>query len=107
MSGGHFDYNQNRIMDIHESIQEIIDNNGKLIPEEDRYSNHEWYEKYPDDKYHTKYPNEILSEFKKAVKILKKAEIYTRRIDWYLSGDDGEESFLLRLKKELDELNTK
>ena len=106
MSGGYFDYNQHRIKDIHESIQEEIDNNGKLIPEEERESNREWYEKYPDDKYYPEYPNEILSEFKKAVKILKKAEIYTKRIDWYLSGDDGEESFLLRLKKELDALNT-
>ena len=73
MSGGHFDYNQYRIKDIHESIQENIDNNGKLISEEEREYNREWYEKYPDDKYYPEYPNEILSEFKKAVKILKKA----------------------------------
>jgi hypothetical protein len=26
-------------------------------------------------------------------------------VDWYLSGDDGEESFLERLDKELDKLN--
>lgn len=30
--------------------------------------------------------------------------IYTQRIDWLLSGDDGEESFHSRLKEELDKL---
>jgi len=45
-----------------------------------------------------------LDEFKKAVEILKKAEIYTQRIDWYISGDDGEESFLSSLNEDLSEL---
>ena len=36
--------------------------------------------------------------------ILKQAEIYAQRIDWLLSGDDGEESFHERLKEELEEL---
>ena len=79
MSGGHFDFNQNRIKEIYESIQEEIDNNGKLIPENERYNDKEWYEKYPEDKYFRKYPNEILNEFKEAVKTLKKAEIYTQK----------------------------
>ena len=104
MSGGHFDYNQGRIRDIYEIIQEEIENNGKEIPKNERYNDKEWYEKYPEDKYHRKYPNEILDEFKKAVILLKKAEVYTKRIDWYISGDDGEESFLSSLKKELSEL---
>jgi len=34
--------------------------------------------------------------------VLRKAAIYAQRIDWLLSGDDGEESFLERLKEELD-----
>ncbi len=36
--------------------------------------------------------------------MLRKAEIYAQRIDWYLAGDDGEESFMERLKDELDAL---
>ena len=48
--------------------------------------------------------SEVLEEFKKGLKILKKAAIYAQRIDWLLSGDDGEDSFKRRLKEELDEL---
>jgi hypothetical protein len=35
------------------------------------------------------------------------AAIYVQRIDWLMSGDDGEESFMRRLKEELDELDSK
>jgi hypothetical protein len=51
--------------------------------------------------------SEVLEEFKKGLEILKKAAIYTQRIDWLLSGDDGEDSFKRRLKEELDELESK
>ena len=43
-------------------------------------------------------PNKI------AIDLLKKAEVYAQRIDWYISGDDGEESFLRRLKEDLEKL---
>jgi hypothetical protein len=32
------------------------------------------------------------------------AEIYAQRIDWLLSGDDGEDSFRKRLKEDLERL---
>lgn len=51
--------------------------------------------------------SEVLEEFKKGLEILKKAAIYAQRIDWLLSGDDGEDSFKRRLKEELDELESK
>ena len=38
-----------------------------------------------------------------AIKYLRVAQIYSKRIEWLLSGDDGEESFHKRLKEELDE----
>lgn len=47
---------------------------------------------------------EVIEKFKEAVIILRKAAIYTQRIDWLLSGDDEEETFLERLKKDLEEL---
>jgi hypothetical protein len=47
---------------------------------------------------------EVIEKFKEAVIILRKAAIYTQRIDWLLSGDDEEETFLERLKKDLKEL---
>ena len=50
---------------------------------------------------------EVLEEFKKGLKILKTAAIYAQRIDWLLSGDDGEQSFKERLKEDLDELESK
>ena len=40
---------------------------------------------------------EIQEKMKDAIKILRTAAIYAHRIDWLLSGDDGEESFLERL----------
>ncbi len=88
MSGGHFEYNQRFIKDIYESIEEVIDSNGQQI-----------------DKtyYNYTYPPEIIEKFKAGIKKLKEAYIYAQRIDWLLSGDDGDESFLKRLKEELNE----
>lgn len=45
----------------------------------------------------------LLIEFKKGIEYLKKAMIYTHRIDYLLAGDDSDETFLERLKKDLDE----
>jgi hypothetical protein len=35
------------------------------------------------------------------------AQIYTQRIDWLVSGDDGEDSFRERLKEDLEEYKNK
>lgn len=64
----------------------------------------EHYEKYPEDLNRYKYQDEVIAEFKNAYEILRKAEIYAQRVDWLLAGDDGEESFIERLKKDLDAL---
>ena len=113
MSGGHFEYAQYHIGDIYCSIERYLD--GREINEDDI----DWYikEHYLDEreidyirKHHRTIPNEsefskeTLAEFKKAVHILKQAEIYAQRIDWLLSGDDGEDSFRKRLKEELEKL---
>ena len=106
MSGGHFDYDQYRIGQIAESIQSIIDKNGKRKVKEDLETWHDkdWYEKYPEDLYYHTYSEETIAEFKDAVIFLKRAEIYAQRIDWLLSGDDGEETFHERLKEDLSKL---
>ena len=93
MSGGKFDYNQNRIEYIIEGIQKLIDNNGKNRGDI----------RYPDE-YYPQYSEEIINHFKDGIKALRKAYIYTQRIDWLVSGDDSEESFIERLNKELEEL---
>lgn len=41
---------------------------------------------------------------REAIKALKIAHIYAQRVDWYLSGDDGEKSFLSRLEQELKDV---
>ena len=88
MSGGAFEYDQYRINNIVEVIKhEIRSNNIK----------NEWGESYDFD-------DEIIAHFKDGIKYLEKAAIYAQRIDWLLSGDDGEDSFKRRLKDELSEL---
>ena len=107
MSGGHFEYQQHRINDIIESIEAQIDRSGRAKTKEELREwggyDPEYYEKYPEEKFYYKYSDEVINEFKIGVKKLKEAYIYAQRIDWLLSGDDGEETFLTRLKKELNE----
>ena len=99
MSGGHFDYNQRRIHSIIESIEEVIEKNGKKIEYEFGINRGEW-----ELGYHYEYPPDIINEFKNGLRILKQAYVYAQRIDWLLSGDDGEETFRKRLKEELKEI---
>ena len=93
MSGGAFDYVQYRIHDIVERIEEEISHN-TVKPE---YWWGEWNGQV--------YSDETIAEFRKGIELLKKAELNAQRIDWLLSGDDGEDSFHERLKEDLEELN--
>ena len=83
MSGGHFDYDQYRIGYIADSIEDLIRDNKTR--------------EYP-------YSDKIIAKFKKGVKVLRIAEIYAQRIDWLVSGDDGDESFMKRLAEDLGKL---
>jgi hypothetical protein len=85
MSGGHFDYDQFRISNIADSIQVEIDKNN-----------------IEENGYKREYSPEVIEEFKKAIKILKLASTYAHKIDYLISGDYGNESFLKALKKELE-----
>ena len=108
MSGGHFDYQQYRINDIADSIEQKVIESGKPIPESRwDYWDRQHYKEHPEDAVKYAYPESILRRFEEAVYALKKAAIYAQRVDWLLSGDDGEESFEERLKKELAELDSK
>ena len=108
MSGGKFDYDQYRIDRMADDIEKEITKNGKKKTKEEikdeGWYDPEWYDKYPDDLYHYKYPDEVIEKFKESVIVLRKAAIYAQRIDWLLSGDDGEESFIKRLKEDLSKL---
>jgi hypothetical protein len=48
------------------------------------------------------YGKETMEEFKKALSLLRQAHIYVQRIDWLVSGDDGEDSFHSRLKHDME-----
>ena len=116
MSGGHFDYNQWRISEIADQLEDYI--YGHSLDEEDidYYIEDHWLEdkekEYVIKNKHTvpnlyEYSKETIKEIKKGLAILRKAYVYAQRIDWLLSGDDGEESFHERLKEELDNLELK
>jgi hypothetical protein len=108
MSGGVFDYNQYKIGYIVDQIEETVVKNGvEKTPEDlknEGWRDPDWYKKYPEDLFHYKYPDEVIEKMKEGIEVLKRAQIYAQRIDWLLSGDDGEESFLRRLEEELNEL---
>lgn len=86
MSGGAFDYKQYHIGDIYDDIEIAI--KGNDLPKMDSFG-------------YTKFSPNTIQEFKNACRILRVAEVYAQRIDWLLSGDDGEESFHRRLKEDL------
>ena len=95
MSGGFFQYQQFRLGEIQDGIERVIAKNvdgetSRRLDEEG-----EW---------HYSFSEETLNEFRNGIQALKKAFVYAHRIDWLLSGDDGEETFHERLKKELEEL---
>jgi len=107
MSGGTFDYNQRRIRDIADRVEHEIAVSGTPKTERELKEDYPWkdetyFEKYPEDKFHYAYPEEIIAEFKKGYEILRKAEIYAQRIDWLIACDDGNESFLKRLREDLE-----
>lgn len=108
MSGGRFDYNQYKIRDIADDIEQEIKKSGTPLTNDELketfWRNDEWYEKYPEDKFHYKYPDEVIKEFHKAVYILRLAEIYAQRVDWLISGDDGDETFIERLAEDKQKL---
>jgi hypothetical protein len=105
MSGGAFDYNQYKIREIYQHIEDELKKQGKEKSKEDLWQYRDYYEKYPEEKIWQVYSEDVQQIFKDAITALKKAEVYAQRIDWYLSGDDGEENFVSRLKSDLDSIS--
>lgn len=85
MSGGHFDGDQYRIGQIAETIESIIYREEDLDYDGFKYA----------------FTEKTLLEFRAAVTVLKMAEVYAQRVDYLMSGDDSEETFHKRLKKDL------
>lgn len=104
MSGGTFDYDQDRINGIIDKIDRIISKNNVEIPKKDQWYDEAYYQTFPRAKYYSSYSDKTIEEFKNALKYLKIAYVYARRIDWLVAGDDMEETFHRRLKEELNKL---
>lgn len=104
MSGGHFNYDQYKIDQIAEDIQQELDSQGKEKSKEELWMYKEYYQDHPEEMLEYTYPKNIQEEFKNAIKALKIAAVYAQRVDWLLSGDDGEDNFLKRLKEDLNKI---
>ncbi len=89
MSGGHFRYKQYALNELTEEVERLIATNKRA---------NEWGDT-------RNYPKEVIDKFKKAVKLLKEAEAYVHEIDWLVSGDTDEESFLENLNQQLLKLD--
>jgi hypothetical protein len=79
MSGGYFDYNQYKMQSIIERLEAI-----------------------PKGRWYDEFSEETRLEFTNALQALNIALVYVERIDYLLSGDDGEASFHRRLKEGLE-----
>jgi hypothetical protein len=80
MSGGYFNYDQFRINDIATLTEDYLVTHREELPED------------------------IQRHFQDAIKALLIAATYAQRIDWFISGDDGEDSFRSRLAEDLRRL---
>jgi hypothetical protein len=89
MSGGYFDYKQYQMQEIIDSIEQLIINN-------DSQDLDEWGTPISKN-----YSSETIEQFKIGNTVLKIARIYAQRIDWLVSGDDSESSFIKRLDNDL------
>lgn len=83
MSGGYFDYTQHTLEDIADAIERAINDPPEI----------------------NALRPETLARFQDGVIALKRAYIFAQRVDWLLSGDDGEDSFHDRLKVDLAKLD--
>ena len=108
MSGGAFDYKQWHIDNIADNIEQEVIMSGKPIPRQRwEYWQMEHFKEHLEDAVNYAYPESTLRRMEEAVYALKRASIYAQRVDYLLSGDDGEETFEERLSKELAELDSK
>ena len=62
---------------------------------------HCYYDRYPDDADVLELSDETIETMKEAYKQIRMAEIYATRIDWVMSGDDGENDLQERLQEDL------
>jgi len=89
MSGGHFDYAQYRLNDIASAIDELIAGNDDKTQNE--YGEARGYGFGPT----------TIERFREAAHGLRMAAEMAQRVDWLVSGDDGEGTFHERWAEEV------
>ena len=88
MSGGYFDYQEYKISQIADEIQHLIDTN-------DDDTKDEWGTPRGNH-----YQKKVIDRFDVAIRTLWQAFEMVRRIDYLVSDDDGEDTFLQRWAEE-------
>ena len=109
MSGGALDYSFIHINETVRRIQEEIEKLEAMIHRGDTGG-------YRISQYHkNRFPERaefqseeslakaVLQVYRNAVECLTKASMYSQRIEWMLSGDDGPEELVLRVEEELNQ----
>ncbi len=86
MSGGHFDYDQFRLNDIADNLRITI---------AQCRTKKEYYDHYSDS-----FVRDMVDAYHKT----RELEVILTRIDWVLSGDDGEDDYRERLEEEMTKI---
>ena len=89
MSGGHFNYKQYELNMLADEVERLIATN-------DDSRLNDW-----GDRIGAGYSLETIAKFSECAAALRRCEAMLQRIDWLHSGDDGEETFHERWKKEV------
>jgi|LSQX01.3.fsa_nt_gb hypothetical protein len=82
MSGGYFNYDQYKLGQIADDIQQLVHKN----------------------KEDNNFDDEVIDSFKVAVDVLRVAQVLVHRIDYLVSNDDGVDRFKSRLQEEIKEV---
>jgi hypothetical protein len=105
MSGVAFDYKQYTLYEIADEIDRIVSRQSKRKNNEELSRSDDYYEKYPEELINPTYSRKVQLELNKTILILKTTYVYVQRVDWLLSGDDSEDTFLERLKDDLSKVS--
>lgn len=65
---------------------------------------HAQYDDYPEGAYVQEFSQDAIGRMKEAYRKVREAAVYAERMDYLLSGDDGEEDCAERLEKDLKDL---
>ena len=82
MSGGEFEYVQDRISVVADEFEENLEH----------YAEYEYISP------------RVLASFKETIYLLRVAAVRLQRADWLISGDDGEETYWQRMANDLKKI---